>query len=159
MSDIAFINLDGNGFDFATDGYDLVLSDGLVEGLIHSIFRDGRAPDSVIPVGDDPRGHWASGLEDDAPDGSLLWLFAREAITPGMPHRVADALKNACAWMIDSKDGVFASVTGIEAEAVKAARRGRIDATLTVLLSSEPYSRQFRIVYDPASRRYELKEV
>ncbi|MAO55650.1 MAG: hypothetical protein CMM61_08130 [Rhodospirillaceae bacterium] len=159
MSDLQLTNVDGKGFDLTHDGYDLVLGDGLVEALVHSIFRDGRAPAGSIPAADDPRGHWASTLETAAPDGSLLWLLQREAITSAMPGRVADALKAACAWMIDSTEGVLAAVTDVDAVASKAARRGAIESTLDVHLAVAPYRRQFEIVYSPTTQTYQLTEV
>jgi len=157
--DFAFTNTDGSGFDFAHDGTDLVLGDELETALIHSLFRDGRAPDDLIKPGDDPRGHWSTNLTDDAPDGSLLWLLQREKITPDMPARVADILKNACLWMVGGRDGGFDYVTGVDANCQKAATRGRIEGTLTILLSTAPFNRRFNIVYDDISNQYQFKEI
>ncbi len=157
--DIAFSNPGKTGFDFATDGSDLIVSDGLVEMLIHALFRDGRAPQDAIPAGTDPRGHWATALSANAPDGSLLWLLSREKITPDMPHRVRETLEDACAFMIEETEGPAADVIGVEAIARKAEHRGRIEAQLNIYLSRRAIPRRFALVYDTANHRYEFEEI
>lgn len=157
--DIAFSNPSRTGFDFATDGSDLVVGDGLVEMLIHALFRDGRAPENSIPAGTDPRGHWASALSANAPDGSLLWLLSRETITPDMPFRVTETLEDACGFMIEETEGPAAQVVGVEATAQKAEHRGRIEAQLNIYLSRRAIPRRFALVYDTANHRYEFEEI
>lgn len=160
--DFAFRDIDGGdggGFDFAHDGTDLVIDDGLLTALAHSLFRDGRAPAGALREGEDPRGHWSTSLEPGAPDGSLLWLLRREKITPDMPARVAAVMERACAWMISATTGPAAPVTRILAQCRKAERRGRIDGTLEVGLRHALAPRRFRIVYDDVSRTYSVKEI
>lgn len=160
--DFAFQSVDG-GFDFVHDGVDLVIDDGLRSALIHSLFRDARAPEDAVArgllnAGDDPRGHWFSGIEAGTPDGSLLWLLKREKITPDMPYRVAEKLEQACAWMIETTTGPTAAVVAVRALCQKSARRGRIEGTLTLTLSSAPTLRRFELVYDPDRNVYDLQE-
>lgn len=157
--DIAFENRNGTGFDFATDGYDLLVGDGLINMLIHALFRDARAPEGTIPTGTDPRGHWATGLTADAPEGSLLWRLSREKITPDMPHQVSETLEQACQFMVEDTEGDARNVTSVRAIGQKASHRGRIEAQLNVYLSGVATPRRFTFVYDPATKRYELEEI
>jgi len=157
--DIAFSNPTKTGFDFATNGTDLVVGDALITMLIHALFRDARAPDGAVDAGQDPRGHWASALTSDAPDGSLLWLLAREKITPDKPYKIAEALEQACTFMIDETEGAAAPVVGVTAVAQKAAHRGRIEAQLTLHLTGTRQSKRFGFVYDTTTKTYDLKEL
>ena len=157
--DIAFVNRNGTGFDLATDGYDLVVADGLITMLIHALFRDARAPEGSIEPGTDPRGHWASSLPADAPEGSLLWLMKREKITPDMPHEVSETLEQACQFLIDDTEGDARNVTDVRAIAEKSSIRGRIEAQLNVYLSGISTPRRFTFVYDPNAGRYKLEEI
>lgn len=156
--DFALTMKDGTGFDLAHDGTDLVLDDGLVTGLIDSIFTDARAPDGAVPNGVDPRGHWMSTYDPSMPDGSLLWLMNREKITPDMPYRVAEALAAACAWMEKATSGPAQHVVHVRAVSEKAAVRGRINAGLTVELDRAPFIRRFAITYDLDGRTFALEE-
>ncbi|WP_085908472.1 phage GP46 family protein [Kiloniella majae] len=158
MTDFAFENPTGKGFDFAHDGNDLVLGDGLLTSLIHALFRDGRAPRDRVGVGEDRRGHWSTSLSENKADGSLLWLLRREKITPDMPHRVAEILEQACDFMVRSTEGPTAPVTRVRAVANRSAQRGRIDAELIVYLGLNLEQRRFNIVYDINSGQYQLKE-
>jgi phage gp46-like protein len=157
--DIAFHNVDGAGFDFTHDGNDIVLNDGLVTALIHSLFRDARAPEGSIPREEDPRGHWTSVIDRDAPDGSLIWLLSREKITPDMPYRVVEILEKSCAWMIPIQTGPAAPVLSVTARANKSEGRGRVDAELILTLSHAPRERRFHLIYDSQARRYQFEEV
>lgn len=157
--DIAFAAPTKTGFDFATNGTDLVVGDDLITMLIHALFRDGRAPDGTINEGQDPRGHWASALTANAPDGSLLWLLMREKISPEKPRQVAQALEAACAFMIDETEGAAADVVGVSAFAQKAGHRGRIEAQLTLQLTGARRTKRYGFVYDTATQSYDLKEL
>jgi len=157
--DIAFANPSETGFDFATDGIDLVVGDGLITMLIHALFRDARAPEGTIETGIDPRGHWASSLSNNAPEGSLLWLMQREKITPDMPYRVAETLEQACQFMIDDTQGDARNVTTVRAIAQKSSHRGRIEAQLNLHLSGLAQPRRFSLIYDTNTGRYKLEEI
>ena len=160
--DLAFTNPKGGGFDFAANGADLVLSDGLVELLIHGLFRDGRAPASQIGADEDPRGHWSSGLDPQAADGSLLWLLEREKITPDMPARVEEIISKALDFMVRATTGPAASVVGVNARAQKASPsgvpvRGRIDAQVILQFDSGQL-RRFGLVHDRQNNSYSVRE-
>ncbi len=157
--DLAMSNMSGSGFDFAHDGTDLVVDDGLVTLLIHALFRDGRAPDDILPPGEDRRGHWASGFEENSPDGSWLWLLSREKITPDMPHRIAELIEKACVFMITATEGPAAPVSQVRATCYKSARRGRIEGELIVFLNQSLEQRRFAIVYYIQGNQYQLKEI
>jgi len=157
--DIAMTNPTGTGFDFAHDGTDLIISDGLLELLINTLFRDARAPTEILEPGEDPRGHWSTDLEGDTPDGSLLWTLRREKITPNMPYRVAELMEKACAFMITATEGPAEPVVKIQASCKKANQRGRIEGELILFLNQSLEQRRFSVIYDPINQEYNVKEV
>jgi len=157
--DIAMTNPTGMGFDFAHDATDLIISDGLKELLINALFRDARAPLDLLNPDEDPRGHWSTDLTGDTPDGSLLWLLRREKITPDMPHRVADLMEKACAFMVSATEGPAAPVVRVQASCQKANQRGRIEGSLILDLNQTQQQRRFTVVYDPINQLYTVQEV
>lgn len=136
--DFALSNPDLNkatGLDLSFDGFDFVVSDGLIEAVLTSLFEDALAPDAFLPAGDDRRGWWMTSLKPDMPNGSRLWLYRREKVMPDLVHRLKEDAESCLFWMIDAQEGVAAAVTAVEARFQRrpgTSGRGRIDGEIII---------------------------
>ena len=111
--DLATVTVLGElGFDWAIDGAQLAVDDGLKTAVIISLFTDRRATtsDTLPDTGSDRRGWFGddySSIEGDQ-IGSHLWLLAREKQTAETLERARRYALDSLAWL--KTDGVVQSV-------------------------------------------------
>lgn len=111
--DLATVTIVGElGFDWALDGPQLAVDDGLKTAVIISLFTDRRATaaDTLPDAGSDRRGWFGddySGIEGDQ-IGSHLWLLAREKQTAETLEKARRYALDSLAWL--KADGVVESV-------------------------------------------------
>lgn len=111
--DLATVTVVGElGFDWAIDGAQLAVDDGLKTAVIISLFTDRRATssDTLPDTSSDRRGWFGDdygGIEGDQ-IGSHLWLLAREKQTAETLERARRYALDSLAWL--KTDGVVQSV-------------------------------------------------
>ncbi len=114
MSDLALI-YDGQGFDLALDGDDLLLDHSLQTAVVISLFSDRRArADDAVPGGSaDRRGWWGDAWAEVVGDqiGSRLWLLSREKELPETLRRAREYAEESLAWLV--RDGIASTVTAV----------------------------------------------
>ena len=118
MADIGLTQRDGS-FDLAIrDGEDLVTDLSLSSAVIMTLFSNARAtPERTnLEIPEDPRGWYAN----DAV-GSLLWLYARRAITPQLLVDIENECARALQYLVD--EGRARSISIV-------ATRGRVVDTI-----------------------------
>lgn len=112
MTDVALIwDAHAFGADLALPGPALATDDGLVTAVIISLFTDrrARADDALPQAGADRRGWWGDVLASDGREiGSRLWLFGRAKALASVLEDVAEAAREALAWL--TEDGVASAV-------------------------------------------------
>lgn len=155
MTDFMFSPLlDG---DLAVAGGDLAVDDGFVQGVVNSLFIDGRLPDGApLPEGEAwRRGWWGDALASE-PTGSLLWTLGREVAGNETLSRARGIIGVALAWMPRSKVAPFRDVLAVEVPVCRWGMRGRMDADLSFFMRGGQ-TRELAFSYGFADRSYVIR--
>lgn len=103
---LAFDNAAG-GMSIFVDGADIARDDGLLPGMLLSLFCDAPAREGdEIPDGTDNRRGWWGDEFGEVPNdhlGSRLWLLARALKVPHTLKRAEDYAREALAWMLEDR--------------------------------------------------------
>ncbi|RYY25250.1 MAG: hypothetical protein EOP62_14410 [Sphingomonadales bacterium] len=139
-------------WDAVAGAADILLVDGAIDtdaglrtAILISLFTDAcAAADDVLPQpGGDRRGWWGDALAEGSDvTGSLLWLLAREKITPRVLTRAREYAEKALAWLIADK---VASKVTVTAEAL---RPGTLALRIEIVRPSGPARQRFDYVWD-----------